>query len=51
MTPHGRTFVIQRLADAPDLAALRRVWDSISFEYRADPDVLAMKDKLKESLK
>jgi hypothetical protein len=51
MTPHGLAFVLSRLSSAPDLAALRRVWESLSPEYQRHPDVRAMKDKLKETLK
>lgn len=49
-TPEGRALVFQRLGDAPDLAALRRVWDSLGWDYKRDPEVLALKDNLKERL-
>lgn len=51
MTPHGRKFVLSRLFDAPDLNALKAVWETISDEYKRDPVVVAAKDSLKEALK
>jgi hypothetical protein len=50
MTPEGRTFAKQRLLSAPDLAALRRVWDSLGLDYARDPEIAALKDRLKEEL-
>lgn len=51
MTPQGRAYVISRLTSCPDLAALRRVWESVSYEYKGDADIVALKDKLKGQLK
>lgn len=50
MTPEGRSHIITRLTNAPDLDALRRVWDSVSFEYQADPKIQEFKDKMKRQL-
>jgi len=50
MTPEGKAYVLQRLADAPTCAALRTVWDSIAYEYRRDPVIQTMKDEMKASL-
>lgn len=29
LTPAGRTFVMDRLTNAPNIEVLRRVWDSL----------------------
>ncbi|KAF0675098.1 hypothetical protein [Profundibacterium mesophilum] len=50
MTENGRAFVIARLSDCPDLAALRRVWESLSAEYQRDGVVRAAKDALKTGM-
>jgi hypothetical protein len=47
MTPAGKAWVLQRLSDAPDREALRRVWESLNPAYQNDPDIQALKDKLK----
>ena len=50
MTPHGLTFVLNRLTNATTMDALRVVWDSLGHEYKRDPRVIAFKDKRKEQL-
>jgi len=50
MTPNGRTFALMRLADAPDLDALRAVWSSLAFAYQNDETVRDMKDALKQRM-
>jgi len=50
MTPEGKAYVLQRLADSPSCEALRTVWDSVANEYKRDPDIQQMKDKMKASL-
>lgn len=50
MTDEGRKFTIARLSDAPNIEALRRVWDSLGDEYRRCPVVAAHKDTLKKSM-
>ena len=50
MTDAGRTFVLNRLSDAPDLPALRRVWESLGVEYQRDAAVMAHKDTLKKQM-
>jgi len=50
MTPEGKAYVLQRLADAPTCEALRKVWDSIADEYKRDPVIQAMKNEMKASL-
>lgn len=50
MTPEGRAHVIMRMSDAPSLAALQRVWGSLSAEYQRDPELIAHKDRLKAAL-
>lgn len=50
MTPHGLAYVLTRLSECPDLAALRRVWESLSPEYQKHPKVRDMKDRLKDQL-
>lgn len=49
-TPNGKAYVLHRLSDAPDLNALRRVWESLGREYQQDADVVAFKDLLKEGM-
>lgn len=49
-TEAGRQFVLRRLGDCPDRAALRRVWESLGVEYQRDPLVQEFKDKMKEAL-
>ena len=51
MTDHGPAYALQRLSDAPDLAALRRVYASLSDEYREHPQVIAHAKKLAEGFK
>ena len=51
MTPEGRTYVLMRLSEAPNIKALRTVWESVSNEYQRDPEIQAHKDRMKESLK
>lgn len=50
MTPNGRTFALMRLADAPDLDALRAVWGNLAVEYQKDEVVRDMKDALKQRM-
>lgn len=50
MTPQGRAFVLSRLANSPNIAALRRVWESLGIEYKRDPEIQQFKDKLKREL-
>jgi len=50
MTPEGRAYVLSRLSDCPDLAALAKVWGNLGFEYQRDPQIQSYKDKLKEAL-
>jgi len=49
-TTQGRAFCIQRLSDAPDLAALQRVWEGLADDYKRDPAVQQHKDALKANL-
>lgn len=49
-TDHGRAFVIDRLATAPDLDALRRVWESLGVEYQNDPVVQKAKNDFKAGM-
>ena len=48
MTDHGLAYVIYRLGVCPNLEALRRVWGNLGVEYQRHPEVIAMKDRLKE---
>jgi hypothetical protein len=50
-TEAGKAFVLQRLFDAPDQEALRRVWESLGVAYQKDPDIRALKDQLKANMK
>ena len=50
MTETPLAFVIARLSDCPDLAALRRVWESLGRDYQSHPAVIAHKDALKQQL-
>lgn len=50
MTEHGLKFILARLGDCPDLDALRRVWDSLSDEYKRSPEVQAQKARLKAAM-
>lgn len=47
MTDEGRKFVLGRLAAAPDLRSLAKVWESLGNEYARDPMVQNLKDELK----
>ena len=49
-TDHGRAFVVARLGDAPDLDALRRVWESLGLEYKKDQVVRDAKDRIKAAM-
>ena len=40
-------FTLSRLSQAPDLDALRRVWESLSIEQKSDPYVREYKDRAK----
>lgn len=51
MTPTARAYVENRLTSCPDLAALRRVWENLGVEVQHDAAIIALKDRLKESLK
>ena len=50
LTSAGRAFVIDRLTNAPDIAALRRVWDSLGDQTRRDKEIEAHKDALKAQM-
>lgn len=50
MTDHGLKYVLARLADCPNLDALRRVWDSLGDEYKRSPEVQAHKARLKAGM-
>jgi hypothetical protein len=50
MTPEGKAYTIMRLSEAPDMAALRRVWESLSKEYQNVPAIKAHKEAMKEAL-
>jgi len=50
MTPEGITYAIMRLSDAPNIEALRRVWESLGRDYRANPQIIAHKDTLKKQM-
>lgn len=47
MTDPARAFVLMRLFEAPDLDALRRVWDGLGDDWKADRQVRELKDALK----
>lgn len=47
-TDRGIAYICQRLADAPDLAALKRVWESISPEDQRK--VFEAKERAKKAL-
>lgn len=49
-TDHGKAFIIQRLSECPTLGALRTVWESLGDAYKRDPDIKALKDKLKAGM-
>lgn len=49
-TEIGRKHCIARLSAAPNLAALRKVWESFGTSYQADPIVKATKDQLKAGM-
>ena len=49
-TEAGRAFVMKRLTDATNLSELRRVWVSIAIRYQQEPEILALKDKLKAQM-
>lgn len=44
------SFTLMRMSECPDLDALKRVWDSLSHEQRADPYIAAYKDYWKKQL-
>jgi len=43
-------FTLMRMSECPNLDALRRVWDSLSPEKRAEPEVREYKDHYKRVL-
>jgi hypothetical protein len=51
MTETGLAHVRLRLLSCPDLAALRRVWEGLGVEYQRHPDVMKLKEDLKQVLK
>ena len=50
-TKTGIAHCTTRLLQCPDLAALQRVWNGIAKEYQHHPEVVAIKDQMKEALK
>ena len=46
----GRVFAMARLSDAPDLSALRTVWEKLGHTYQRDPKISALKDQLKRQM-
>lgn len=46
-TKAGLAHVTSRLTSCPDLASLRRAWESLGLDYQRHPDVIALKDRLK----
>lgn len=50
MNDTGKAYVIQRLGDCDTLDGLKRVWKSLGREYQNDPDIAALKDRLKASM-
>ena len=50
MTPEAKSYALMRLSEAPDMAALRRVWESLSKEYQNVPEIKAHKEAMKEAL-
>ncbi|MEQ3625942.1 MAG: hypothetical protein ABNH26_08545 [Celeribacter sp.] len=50
LTPAGRTFVMDRLTEAPDIEALRRAWDNLSDGAKRDKEIEAHKDALKAQM-
>lgn len=51
MTPQGRAYAVSRLGDCHTLEALRTVWESLGREYQNDPEILALKEQLKATMK
>lgn len=49
-TAKGRAHVVSRLTSCLDLASLRRVWERLGHDYQHDPEIEALKDKLKKEL-
>lgn len=50
MTDEGRLFAIARLSAAPNIEALRTVWESLGGEYRKCPKIQTLKDQLKANM-
>lgn len=50
-TPTGVAHLVGRLSSCPNLAALRKVWEGIHPDYQRHPDIMALKEKMKETLK
>lgn len=50
MTQEGKSYALMRLSEAPDMTALRRVWESLSKEYQNVPGILAHYEAMKEAL-
>lgn len=46
----GRKFVLSRMNQCADSAALRRVWESLADAYKRDPIIQKAKDDLKKAL-
>lgn len=49
-TKAGIAHCTARLLSCPDREALRRVWDSLGIAYQREPEISALKDRLKEEL-
>ena len=49
-TPEARALIIARLSDCPDLAAPRRVWESLGRDYQNHPKIRAHKDAMKQQM-
>lgn len=47
----GVTHVKARMMQAPNLAALRRLWEGFNPVYQRHPEVMKLKDDLKKVLK
>lgn len=46
----SNAFTLMRLSQAPDLDALRRVWESLGEDQKLDPIVRQYKDTFKAQL-
>ena len=49
-TATGKAHCVSRLTSCPDLTALRRVWESLAVAYQREPELVALKERIKADM-